>query len=99
MNGIYTVDQIRTILEPVFRSHGIRRAVLFGSYGKGDATSRSDIDIYVDSQLKGLAFYGLLEDVVTSLKKDVDLIDRRELKAGSALLESIDRTGVEIYAS
>ena len=99
MKKIYTAEQIRTILEPVFRSHGVKRAVLFGSYSNGHATVRSDIDIFVDSQLKGLAFYGLLEDVVTSLKKDVDLIDRRELVGGSALMESIERNGIEIYAS
>jgi len=95
----YSVEQIRTILEPVFLNHGVKRAVLFGSYSKGEATPRSDVDIFVDSRLEGLAFFGLLEDVVETLKMEVDLIDRRMLKPGSDLLKEIERNGIEIYPS
>ena len=35
-NGIvYSVDELKTLLFPVFRDYQIKRAVLFGSYGKG----------------------------------------------------------------
>ena len=95
----YTVDEIREILEPVFRKNGIKRAILFGSYSRGDASAKSDIDILVDSQLHGLAFYGLLEDVVNSLHKDVDLIDTRQIISNSRLQAEIDKYGVVIYAA
>ena len=63
MKAAYSVSQIKKILSPIFEAHHVRRAVLFGSYAKGTARERSDIDILVDSGLRGLAFYGLLEDV------------------------------------
>ena len=34
-----------------------------GTSAKGVATAKSDIDLLVDSGLRGLAFFGLLEDV------------------------------------
>lgn len=94
---IYTKQQIQAILQPVFISHNVKKAVLFGSYAKGLAGERSDIDILVDSGLKGLAFYGLLEDVVTSLGKSVDLLDTSQIKLGSKIEEEIVNSGVVIY--
>ncbi|MCD8222506.1 MAG: nucleotidyltransferase domain-containing protein [Clostridiales bacterium] len=45
MSDIYTIPQLSETLLPLFRSYGIRRAILFGSYGKGTATSKSDVDL------------------------------------------------------
>ncbi|MBD5113593.1 MAG: nucleotidyltransferase domain-containing protein [Ruminococcaceae bacterium] len=94
---IYTKQQIQDILQPVFISHNVKKAVLFGSYAKGLAEERSDIDILVDSGLKGLAFYGLLEDVVASLGKSVDLLDASQIKVGSQVEKEIANSGVVIY--
>lgn len=35
MDKVYTIPELRTILSPVFAEHGVKRAVLFGSYAKG----------------------------------------------------------------
>ena len=98
-NKNYTVEEIKSILEPVFRRNGVKRAVLFGSYCRGEASPKSDIDILVDSQLHGLAFFGLLEDVVSTLEKEVDLIDTRQISDHSPILEEINKYGVVIYAA
>ena len=81
----------------MFRVNNVRRAVLFGSYGKGSATPESDVDILVDSGLKGLSFFGLLEDVCQSLDRPVDLIDTQDVIPGSAIDLEIQRTGMVIY--
>ena len=57
----------------------------------------SDIDILVDSGLKGMAFYGLLEDVVSALDKEVDLLDVRQIKPSSDIEKEIAKNGVIIY--
>ena len=54
MQKVYSIHEIENILHPVFAGYGVRRAVLFGSYAKGQATPRSDVDILVDSGLRGL---------------------------------------------
>jgi hypothetical protein len=94
---IYTVPEIRSRLTPVFNQYNIKKAVLFGSYAKGIARLNSDVDILVDSGLKGLQFYGLLEDVVTALEKNVDLLDIRQIKPNSDIENEISKSGVLIY--
>lgn len=95
--NVYTVNDIKEKLLPVFKKHNIKKAILFGSYAKGSADNRSDIDIMVDSNLRGLAFYGLLEDVVNAIGKSVDLLDKQQIKAESKVEQEINATGVVIY--
>ncbi len=94
---IYTPRQIQMLLQPVFADYKVKKAILFGSYAKGKAKEQSDIDILVDSGLKGLAFLGLLEDVVTALGKKVDLLDVSQIAQDSQISEEIKKGGVVIY--
>lgn len=92
-----SIDSIQESLMPIFGRYNVRKAVLFGSYAKGTANERSDIDIFVDSGLKGLKFFGLLEDVTNALNRQVDLIDASQVDSGSRVLSEINNTGVLIY--
>lgn len=94
---IYTIDQLKTMLIPVFQLHGVKRAVLFGSYGKGSAGMNSDIDLLVDSRLRGLRFVGLMEDVRRTVNKDVDLLDVSHVEVNSEIDDEIKKTGVLLY--
>ncbi|MBE5919705.1 MAG: nucleotidyltransferase domain-containing protein [Pseudobutyrivibrio ruminis] len=94
---ILTIETINVALTPVFIEHGVKEAILFGSYAKGNARENSDIDIYVDSGLKGLSFFGLLEDMVMTLGKQIDLIDVSQIKPNSKLFNEIKEYGVTIY--
>ncbi len=98
MSGeIYTIEQLKKVLIPVFRLHGVKRAILFGSYGKGVAGADSDIDLLVDSRLQGLRFVGLMEDVRNIVDKDVDLLDISHVEDNSKIQEEIIKTGVLLY--
>ena len=97
MEKRYTVSQIRERLTPVFDRNNVRKAILFGSYVKGNATPSSDIDLLVDSGKKGLAFFGLLEDVCENVECEVDLIDVSQIIPGSKVEKEIEETGVIIY--
>ena len=97
MDKVYTIPELRTILSPVFTEHGVKRAVLFGSYAKGSATSHSDVDLVVDSGLRGLAFFGLLESVCTALDIPVDLIDVSQIERGSLIDREVTQSGVSIF--
>lgn len=94
---VYSIAKIQSLLRPVFDSYRVKKAVLFGSYAKGCADKNSDVDILVDSGLRGLAFFGLLEDVVTALDKDVDLIDVSQVVPDSMVDNEISGSGVMIY--
>ena len=94
---VYSVGQLKTLLAPVFLRNGVRKAVLFGSYGKGVASPKSDIDLFVDSGLRGFDFFGLLDEVVQVVDKNVDLIDTTDVLKGSRIEKEIDESGILLY--
>ena len=53
---IYDLDDIRRIVAPVAREYGVNKLSVFGSYARGDATEKSDIDIHIIDRgsLRGL---------------------------------------------
>ena len=94
---MYSVQEVKSKLKPVFDSYNVKRAVLFGSVAKNEANEKSDVDILVDSGLHGIAFFGLLEDVVTVIGRKVDLIDNSQIETGSKIDDEIRDTGILIY--
>ena len=94
---LYSVYEIKKALRPIFNKHKIKKAILFGSYVKGTADTRSDIDLVVDTDLSGLDFYGLLGEVSDTLRFPVDLINSKEIKKNSEFEKEIQETGVTIY--
>ncbi len=94
---IYSVEDIKAVLHPVFTKHNVKKAILFGSYVKGLADHRSDVDLLLDSGLRGLKFIGLIEDVRLALDKDVDVFDKTHIVPDSKIFSEISRDGVVIY--
>lgn len=96
---IFTPNEIKQRLQPIFISHQIRQAILFGSYGKGNATQNSDVDLLVDSDLRGLRFVGFVEELREALgDKEMDVFDITHVEPKSRIAEEIRHTGIEIYA-
>ena len=87
------------MLKDILKSFSVKRAILFGSYAKNKATSKSDIDLVIDSEgkLLNIYFYGLLEDIVQRLQKNVDLFEISEIQKGSRIYNDIQNEGVIIY--
>lgn len=94
---IYTVDELKYLTTPIFKNYEIRRVILFGSYGKNEATGKSDVDLYVDSNLHGLRFVGFVEDLRSVLDKELDVLDITHVEPGSLIDAEIKNTGVLLY--
>lgn len=94
---IYSVDEIKNVLYPVFVRYNVKKAVLFGSYVKGMADKNSDVDLLLDSRLRGLKFVGLIEDVRSALDKEVDVFDETHIIPGSKISSEIQKDGIVIY--
>lgn len=93
----YTIVELKQVLTPIFKKHKVKKAILFGSYVKGTADTRSDVDLVVETDLKGWDFYGLLGDISGALRFPVDLIEKRTIEKGSDFEKEINNTGVTIY--
>ena len=94
-----TYRRIGETLLPVFDANPVYSATLFGSYSKGIATERSDIDIVIDSRglLLNMEFYGVLDEMTERLGKQVDLFELSEICKPSPLYTEIMQKGVRIY--
>ncbi|NJD01576.1 MAG: nucleotidyltransferase domain-containing protein [Ruminiclostridium sp.] len=96
---IYQINEIKSKLRPIFEAAPVYRAILFGSYAKGNPTDQSDIDIVIDSkgELLNIAFYGVLEDIETKLEKRIDLFEISELSRNMAICSAVEREGIVLY--
>ena len=96
---LYTANEIKEKLSPIFRAAPIDRAILFGSYAKGSQTKASDIDIVIDSngKIRGIDFFGILEDMTEALEIPIDLIEASQIIEGGRVQREIAKTGIVIY--
>lgn len=96
-SDVYTVEELKLRMFPIFQQYGIKRAVLFGSYSKGGATLKSDVDLLVDSGLRGLRFVGFVEELRETVDKDMDVFDVTHIESGTRIDEEIKKSGVVLY--
>lgn len=98
---VYSIDEIRDIITPIAKLHGVDKVFLFGSYARGDATASSDVDLCVDAPaLRGLfALGGLYADLEDALSKRIDVVTTGSLKYNKdeAFLENLRKDRVLLY--
>ena len=70
------IDEIRKAITPIAYSYGVKRLYLFGSYAKGTANEKSDIDILVEKgkTMSLLKLSGMRQMLQEALNLSVDLI-------------------------
>lgn len=95
--GILELEDIVRKCTEVFERYEVSFCYLFGSYAKGKATQTSDVDLLISANVKGLKFYGLVEEIRTALHKKVDVLDMNQLKGNIELTEEIFKDGIKIY--
>ena len=81
----YSIEELRNIVSPIARAHGVASVSLFGSYAKGLADAGSDVDLKIDKgalrslfQLCGFRLEDALKlpvDLVTSDSSDKSFLD------------------------
>lgn len=98
-NIIYTIQEIKDMLAPVFSNAPVQKAILFGSYANGSATANSDIDIVIDSQntLTGFKFFNVMGRAEEQVGKPVDMFDLSEIEKTSPMFSAIQNEGVVLY--
>ncbi|MEG0584936.1 MAG: nucleotidyltransferase domain-containing protein [Christensenellaceae bacterium] len=94
-----TVEKIKEVIAQIAPQYAIASVVLFGSYAKGCATEKSDVDLLIDSNgsIKGIEFFGLLEAISERFDERVDLIEKSQIMQGSPIYNEIQGTGVIVY--
>ena len=96
-HGIIDIEYIRDKCQKVFEKYDVDFCYLFGSYAKNKATPTSDVDLLISAKVKGLKFYGLVEEIRTALHKKVDVLDVNQLNNNMELTQEILKDGIKIY--
>lgn len=97
--GILNIDDLRAGVLKIIANHldEIDFCYLFGSYAKGYAAEKSDIDLCVSTSLTGLSFIGFIEELRTELKKKVEVLRLTDVSENAELLKEIMKDGIKIY--
>ena len=96
-HGILDLKDIRQKCAQVFDNYDVDFCYLFGSYAKNTANSASDVDLLISSNVKGLKFYGLVEEIRNILRKKVDVLDMNQLRDNWDLTREILKEGIKVY--
>lgn len=93
----YTIDELRRIIAPIAREHGVESVSLFGSYSRGTASAGSDIDLKIEKgRLRSLfQLSGFRLAVEDALKLPVDLVTSEA--SDRVFLDKIGRDEVLLY--
>lgn len=94
------ISEIQKIVVPIAHSYGIKRLYLFGSYAKGTASEKSDVDLLVEKgkPMSLLKLSGMRQTLQEALNLLVDLVTtkgiaddfRKEIAGTEILLYDID---------
>ena len=96
-HGILTIDEIKNVCKSVLDEYSVKYCILFGSYAKGKASEKSDVDLLLSTEVTGLRFFGIAERLRNALHKKVDLLDLKQLTNNQDLLDEILKDGIRIY--
>jgi uncharacterized protein len=73
----YTLDWIKKKILPVLKKHAVKKAAIFGSYARGDAKAKSDVDLLIEYKSKSKSLFDLVDlksDLEETLDRKVDVI-------------------------
>ena len=95
-HGVIPFNKIVEKLMPILTKHNINLCYIFGSYAKGTATESSDIDILIDTDITGLEFFNLIEELRITLKKKIDLLRLKDITPDNPISLNILKYGKRI---
>ena len=97
--GILSIERIKQIIVPILEKNQINKCYLFGSYVRNEAREDSDVDLLVDTDMTGLDFFALVEELRVALHKKVDLLRLKDISDNNPISLIILKEGVLIYGN
>ena len=88
---MYTIEKIREKVTPIAKKYGVKKISLFGSYARGEADEKSDLDFLVigGKNFKLTRIFSLAEDLREVFQKNVDVFEINEINPDSDFYKKI----------
>ncbi|MBO5272977.1 MAG: helix-turn-helix domain-containing protein [Muribaculaceae bacterium] len=96
-HGLLSLEEIKNSCNCVFKDYPVKYCILFGTYSKGCANEKSNVNLLISTEATGLRFYEIVEQLRSTLHKNVDLLDVRQLINNHQLLDDILSDGIKVY--
>ena len=97
IKGILTIAQIKKIIMPILDENHINKCYLFGSYARNEAREDSDVDLLLDTDITGLDFFTLMENLRVALHKKVDVLRLKDISDNNPISLVVLKEGALIY--
>lgn len=91
------ISEIQKIVVPIAHAYGVKRLYLFGSYAKGTANEKRDVDLLVEKgkSMSLLKLSGMRQMVQEALNLSVDLVTTAGIE--DDFRKKIDGTEILLY--
>jgi uncharacterized protein len=82
---VTNLQRLQSILVPILKQYGVRRAGIFGSTARNEANNKSDIDIliYLKKNASLLDLAGLKVDLEDATGRTIDLVEYKMIRPES----------------
>ena len=91
-----SIPRIRECIAPICKKYPIQKAYLFGSYARGNATEKSDVDLRIEGDIKSFFMLGgIYSELSDALGTELDLLSR--LPDSEAFRENLKKDEVLLY--
>ena len=91
-----SIPRIRECIAPICKKYPIRKAYLFGSYARGNATEKSDVDLRIEGDIKSFFMLGgIYSELSDALGTELDLLSR--LPESEAFKKNLKKDEVVLY--
>ena len=72
---VYTLEEIKAKAIPIAKKYGVKKLSLFGSYARGEADEKSDLDfLYDGGNFSGWGYFEFVYDLESEFKCHIDLV-------------------------
>ena len=75
--ALSTIPSIKRRALPILKRHAVKRASIFGSFARGEAKKKSDIDFLIEYKTKDKSLFDLVNlklELEESLGRKVDIV-------------------------
>lgn len=82
---VFSIGELKGIIDPLVKDHRMTGAALFGSYARGEAQPESDIDVILKGAegFKAFDVFAVAEAIHRATGKQVDVFELSELEPGA----------------